>query len=768
VSQELDIFEDLDKALSRLGELPSDDFIFEPQCELAVQQAAHVEKLQAFTPTSGLRPRRFGNYLLFEKLGSGGMGAVYRARHIHLQKSVAVKILPSDRAHNLRANSQFWREMSSLGQLSHPHLVAATDAGLVDDIPYLVMELVDGVNLDQFVQYHGTLEFADASEMIRQTAETLQYLHEHDMLHRDVKPSNLMLTVDGTIKVLDLGLVKSLNPLYSVKKADPRLSRAGTLAYMAPELPDKQFEADLRSDLFSLGCTYHYLLTGNRFRVTTTVTTAVHHEKLRESCSGVELPPNAIDVLAKLLHPDPEQRFQTPGEFLEEIPDEVQNARLDRFGPRVKIIQQVTVDQVDQSAFSVAEPASDVFSNDDARPKLRRPALLMGLCSLLFAVGLLWYVNSNWDEVLTRDRNLAPGHELQSLSDDYATLVKYVDTDSVPPFQIEAIRHDDGETLVFSSDQLPPKCELTVLRLGSIQKFATLSEQQINQLETFPMLRDLYLSVMNFENRQFQEVVECVMLQSLFVRTKSYDIGADRLKRLAELKLLRNFHLSIISKTAFTIDEPFLKSLLQPTTLVSVYLQGNLKFRAERLPTEASLRELRYCYLEGSTIPSTLLADICRMPKLKTLKLKGGLLSERSFEWLGEARGLQRLTLEDTQLSHEDTIRQSLTRLKNLRVLELENINGLTGSILSALAQHGTLERISLRDSQFKDLDLSVCRTLPALKVLELSNVSLDTGDLSELESLGALQQIILVGHDYTEQEIDRLKDHLTETKVVD
>lgn len=151
---------------------------------------------------------RLGRYELLEHRGQGGMGTVYKARHTMLNRVVAVKVLPADRTHNPNSVARFQREMQAVGKLNHPNIVRAVDADEDSGTHYLVMELVEGVDLSELVRRRGRLPIAEACELIRQTALGLQHAYENGLIHRDIKPSNLMLATDGTLKVLGPGLAR--------------------------------------------------------------------------------------------------------------------------------------------------------------------------------------------------------------------------------------------------------------------------------------------------------------------------------------------------------------------------------------------------------------------------------------------------------------------------------------------------------------------------------------------------------------------------------
>jgi serine/threonine protein kinase len=205
---------------------------------------------------------RLGPYEILERLGEGGMGAVYKARHVHLGKLVALKVLPPERMGHADARARFLVEMKAVGRLNHRNIVLAHDAG-VEDVPYLAMELLEGVDLHRLVKEHGPLSVSDACACIRQAALGLQHAHEHHLVHRDLKPSNLLLTPAGVVKILDLGLARlrsereEADPL-----APPPAAAVGSIDFIAPEQLLHSDRVDIRADLYSLGCTLYYLLTG--------------------------------------------------------------------------------------------------------------------------------------------------------------------------------------------------------------------------------------------------------------------------------------------------------------------------------------------------------------------------------------------------------------------------------------------------------------------------------------------------------------------------
>ena len=205
--------------------------------------------------------RSIGPYQLEEQIGRGAMGAVYRAEHTRLKRKVALKVLPSELAISDNRLRRFQREMEAVGRLDHPNIVRATDAGDENGVHYLVMELVDGLDLAQILDRRGPLDVGSASEIVRQVATGLAHIADNRLVHRDIKPSNLILTQSGDVKILDLGIA-----MLHEEEADTRATATGvtigTPDYIAPEQIDGASDVDIRADIYSLGCTFYNLLAG--------------------------------------------------------------------------------------------------------------------------------------------------------------------------------------------------------------------------------------------------------------------------------------------------------------------------------------------------------------------------------------------------------------------------------------------------------------------------------------------------------------------------
>jgi serine/threonine protein kinase len=272
-----------------------------------------------------------GPYRLQELLGEGGMGQVYRAYHVPMGRTVALKVVRKEHVASPAAVQRFHQEIRAAGQLVHPNIITAFDAGEVNGTHFYAMEYVEGTDLAKLVKESGPLSPVTACEYIRQAALGLQHAHERGLVHRDIKPANLLLskaatpdTPLGTIKLLDLGLAR----LQRAEQPVNPLTRLGTIVgtpqFLAPEQALNARNADIRSDLYSLGCTFFFLLTGQPpFRGEQLNELLLKHQMDEPPALDTfrtDVPPGVQGVIRKLLAKRPADRFQTPAELLAALP----------------------------------------------------------------------------------------------------------------------------------------------------------------------------------------------------------------------------------------------------------------------------------------------------------------------------------------------------------------------------------------------------------------------------------------------------------------
>jgi WD40 repeat protein len=256
-------------------------------------------------------------------LGKGGMGTIYKARHKLMDRDVALKVIHPGLVEKPGAVERFRREVRAAARLTHPHIVTAYDADQAGEYHFLIMEFVPGQSLAQALAERGPLPVAEACDAIRQAALGLQYAHEQGMVHRDIKPANLMVTT-GTVKILNLGLARFVSDLGVTGGSLTQDGLVvGTPDYMAPEQADDSRQADIRADIYSLGCTLYHLLAGQPPFPTGTVMQKLraHQDQTPRPLSELrpDVPVEVVRVVERMMAKDPAQRYQTPGDVAQAL-----------------------------------------------------------------------------------------------------------------------------------------------------------------------------------------------------------------------------------------------------------------------------------------------------------------------------------------------------------------------------------------------------------------------------------------------------------------
>jgi serine/threonine protein kinase len=270
--------------------------------------------------------RRFtiGKYKVLERLGSGGMGSVFLCEHKLMRRRVAVKVLPTAKAEDPAALERFYREARAVAQLDHPNIVRAYDIDQDDKLHFLVMEHIDGSNLQEIVKKTGPLDPVRAAHYIRQSALGLQHAHEAaGLVHRDIKPGNILVDRNGIVKVLDMGLARFFHEEEDsiTRKYDE--SVLGTADYLAPEQAINSHDVDIRADIYSLGATLYFCLTGKTpFHEGSIAQKLIWHQTRQPKSVKLlrpEVPDGIVAVIDRAMAKDPNQRFATPQAMAESL-----------------------------------------------------------------------------------------------------------------------------------------------------------------------------------------------------------------------------------------------------------------------------------------------------------------------------------------------------------------------------------------------------------------------------------------------------------------
>jgi serine/threonine protein kinase len=261
-----------------------------------------------------------GKYRILERIGSGGMGQVFLCRHLHLPTVAALKVLPPSGAASPSALGRFYREARAAAALHHPHLVRTHDVGQDGDLHYIVMEYVHGPNLMDVVKKFGPLSIERTIAYLYQIADALDYAHQKGLVHRDIKPGNILVDCMGQARLLDLGLARfyhdeedNLTVMYDDKMV------LGTADYVAPEQIANSHTADIRADIYALGATAYFLLAGHPLFPSGTVSQKLiwHGTREPEPIQQIrpEVPQRLAEVIHRMLAKEPEGRYQTPAEL---------------------------------------------------------------------------------------------------------------------------------------------------------------------------------------------------------------------------------------------------------------------------------------------------------------------------------------------------------------------------------------------------------------------------------------------------------------------
>ncbi|RMG32248.1 MAG: serine/threonine protein kinase [Planctomycetota bacterium] len=271
---------------------------------------------------------RLGPYRLLNLLGRGGMGAVYLAEHMWMKRRCAIKVLPSKNVSEASYLERFYREAQAVAALDHPNIVRAYDVNKDEQgettVHFLVMEYVDGEDLHRRVVKNGVLDYVTAADYIRQAALGLHHAHENNLIHRDIKPANLLVDRRGTVKILDLGLARFFGDSEGESLTIAHDERVlGTADYLAPEQALNSHEVDARADIYSLGCTFYFLLTGHPPFTEETVAQRLLAHQLKPvpplTNDRPDAPPELVAIIEKMMAKDPAERFQTAGEVAEAL-----------------------------------------------------------------------------------------------------------------------------------------------------------------------------------------------------------------------------------------------------------------------------------------------------------------------------------------------------------------------------------------------------------------------------------------------------------------
>jgi serine/threonine-protein kinase len=259
-----------------------------------------------------------GKYKLLNHIGTGGMGSVYLAEHQVMRHRVAIKLLPSHLAAQTSYIERFHQEARAAAALAHPNIIRAFDVDQHEAFHYLVMEFVDGTDIQAIVSRSGPLDYDTAARYTRQAAEGLAFAHRGGLIHRDIKPANLLVNTEGVVKILDMGLARFTDDSQASLTKEYDQKMIGTVDYLAPEQALDSHKVDGRADIYSLGCTLYFMLTGDAPFPQGTIPQRLMQHQSQEPTDIRKFRPDApetlIAICSKMMAKSLSDRFQTGDE----------------------------------------------------------------------------------------------------------------------------------------------------------------------------------------------------------------------------------------------------------------------------------------------------------------------------------------------------------------------------------------------------------------------------------------------------------------------
>jgi serine/threonine protein kinase/Leucine-rich repeat (LRR) protein len=724
-----------------MANLPADQ---RPADAASVAHALVEQELLTFYQASVLLDGRarglvLGTYVILEKIGEGGMGVVFKARHQRMKRIVALKILPPSMTSSPDAIQRFHREVEVAARLQHPNIAAAYDAGEADGIHFLVMEYVDGPNLSSYVKQVGPLQVAVATNLVVQTARGLAHAHEQGVVHRDIKPGNLLVNSSGHVKIMDMGLA-ALNTSMETDVERQELTQSGrvmgTVDYMAPEQALDAKSVDFRSDIYSLGCTLHYLLAGRPMAPEGTLTQKLlwHQSEPVPSLHDVttSVPPLLDAAFQQMLAKSPRDRQTSMTEVAEHLQsalDEMSasNLELAEVGIRLNL-GSPTTDVGSRAGATVVErpTVADLGSFHFATKRSGRSKWIVGAliaCVLLLLAAVTPYLLPakypqiefvNLPVEATLVVNGAKVKRGETTGDD-----SFVYTASGPGIHsvkvTQAGFEDFATTIELKRGVLHP---LEVVLAKAEQAIAPDPEP----LSPEPLSPEP-LSPEPLSPEPLSPEPPGPNLPATPIAGHSTDNGADA-----------------VGNANGTVDPPAAK---RPHEELLLWLFEN---------------DARLGLAVGEEL--TIARNLEEVPdgfEVRSIRLRGAQIGDDDIAQLMVFdRTLQRLDLAETLLTDEAT--NALSELTALEVLDLAGTK-VSNSGLAGLSRLANLRQLNLRKTKVDTQGLTLLLGLQRLEELNLSDTNVGDSAVPKLTSFPALKEVQLFGTSITQNGVLRIKE---------
>jgi serine/threonine protein kinase len=750
---------------------------------------------QAATLLEGQLQYHLGKYRLVDLLGTGGMGAVFKAVQTGIGRTVAIKVLSRKVLKKPTAVPRFLREIRSAAALDHPNIVTAYDADKMGETYYFVMEFVDGQDLRAWLKQWTRLPIDWACECIRQAALGLQCAHERGMVHRDIKPSNLLITQaepggPPLLKILDFGLARFASETEEAEALTRAGQVLGTPDYIAPEQVEDTRAADIRADIFSLGCTLFELLTGalpfGGVSVVEKLLARTQQDAQRAAALRPEIPEALDAIVARMLARDPAVRYQTPSQVAEALsPFALTTSRLEfpaesRQPGEPAIVAGDPDSTLNEFLANLARaPAGQPRGERAARRRgsrhrgrraRRRLAAVITILAIALAGGLalaVWVLPS-WigtapsngkgnTEAANPDAGKkaaepppAPSLAGATERDHAVALLRLGAALGVARQSSSGVAPPGpGNRLSVKMEQELPAWEFRVVEadLSGNPKVTGLTLERVGILTA---LESLKLRDNRINDAGLEALSGLVELTSLeLANTQVADKGLAHLARLSNLKRL------LLSRTE--INGEGLVHLLRLRKLTELHLDGTRVNRAN-LRVLGEFQQLKVLSLARTSLNDQVLADVSRAPRLESMDLSVTSITDQGLAELARCKHLQSLRLLNLKIG--DAALVHLAKIPSLQHVWLDRTQ-VTAEGLKHLKPLAHLSTLSLVAAPVADSGMSAIEALGGLTVLDLSQTRVSDDSVDHLAKLWQLRSLNVTGARLTSAGIARLRGAL-------
>lgn len=756
-----------------LGELAKLQARFTKARDLAQElvRRGWLTRFQADQVLDGRPDRlRLGAYVLLEQLGEGGMGTVYKARHVLLERLVAIKVIRQEHVANDAAVQRFRREIRAASKLSHPHTVLAHDADVGNGSHFLVMEYVAGTDLSRIVRERGALPVSEACEYIRQAALGLDHAHRLGLVHRDIKPSNLLVqsgaeasgVVQPMVKVADLGLASVAEGGMTTAGALTRTGAVlGTPDFMAPEQALAPHRVDARADLYSLGCTLYFLLTGRvPFPDGTPLQRAMQHqtaEAERVESLRPDVPPALARLVRRLMAKRPEDRLQTAAKLARALGRVLEPPQPDSPGGRTSAnrppdLSPITINLQSGHRGTMRPPAAKPRLAR-FRPTMKQVCIACVACAVLLLLGLAawrpWLDAPNGDDsrsmaTARRDeppRTSPPNHNIPPetpvslpVPSREAALAALRELgaaitldESQPSHPVSSIDLSGKAVHDRQLVNVLPFPEVTSLLLSN----TAITGQGLARLAPLTALVDLRLEYTRITDESLESLAKMKSLQVLMLGgTQVSDAGLVQVAKISSLN-----RLSLHRTRVTTAGLKHLRALVNLQILMVDHLQNG----DQGLAQLAGLTKLTQLYMGGCELTDAGLVSLSGFHNMTWLDLHGNSLSDAGLGVIREMPLLVYLNLASART--DGSCLASLGCQRTLEWLYLDG-TGVTDESLARLAGMQKLATVGLSSTRVTNAAIRHLLRLPALKELNLAGTIVDDAALMELATSSTLEML--------------------------